>query len=53
MKVLNSLIKEDFKYLYQLIKINQLRNQFDNLFILSMKLLNLLGEIPNTKINIY
>ena len=53
MKVLNSLIKEDFTYLYQLIKFNQFRNEFDDLYICSMKILNLLGEIPNTKINIY
>ena len=53
MKVLNSLIKEDFTYLFQLIKFNQFKNEFDALYIFSMKLLNLLGEIPNTKINLY
>ena len=53
MKVLNSLIKEDFTYLFQLLKFNQFKNEFDALYVFSMKLLNLLGEIPNTKINIY
>ena len=53
MKVLNSLIKEDFTYLFQLIKFNQFRNEFDALYDFSMKLLNLLGEIPNNKINLY
>ena len=53
MKVLNSLIKEDFTYLFQLLKFNQFKNEFDALYVFSMKLLNLLGEIPNTKITIY
>ena len=53
MKVLNSLIKEDYIYLYQLLKFNQFQQEFNALYILSMKILNLLGEIPNIKINIY
>jgi hypothetical protein len=53
MKVINSLIKEDFSYLLQLLKFNQFKHEFDALYIHSMKILNLLGEIPNNKINLY
>lgn len=53
MKVINSLIKEDFSYLLKLLKFNQFKHEFDALYIHSMKILNLLGEIPNNKINLY
>ena len=53
MKVINSLIKEDFSFLLQLLKFNQFKHEFDALYIHSMKILNLLGEIPNNKINLY
>mgnify|MGYP002627238249 FL=1 len=53
MKVLNSLIKEDFIYLFQLLKFNQFKDEFNALYIYAIKILNLLGEIQNTKINIY
>jgi hypothetical protein len=53
MKVINSVIKEDFSYLLQLLKFNQFKHEFDALYIHSMKILNLLGEIPNNKINLY
>ena len=53
MKVINSLIKEDFSYLLQLLKFNQFKHEFDALYIHSMKILNLLGEMPNNKINLY
>ena len=53
MKVINSLLKEDFIYLVQLIKFNQFKYEFDALYVFSIKILNLLGELPNAKINIY
>ena len=53
MKVLNSLIKEDFIYLFQLLKFNQFKYEFDALYVFAIKILNLLGEISNSKINLY
>ena len=53
MKVLNSLIKEDFIYLFQLLKFNQFKYEFDALYVFVIKILNLLGEISNSKINLY
>ena len=53
MKVLNSLLKEDFAYLFQLLKFNQFINEFNVLYVFAVKILNLLGEISNTKINLY
>ena len=53
MKVLNSLIKEDFIYLFQLLKFNQFKHEFNALYVYAIKILNLLGEMQNSKINIY
>ena len=53
MKVLNSLIKEDFIYLFQLLKFNKFKYEFDALYVFVIKILNLLGEISNSKINLY
>ena len=53
MKVLNSLLKEDFAYLVQLLKFNQFKYEFDALYVFSIKILNLLGEMSNSKINLY
>ena len=53
MQVLNSLIKEDYIYLFQLLKFNQFINEFTALYIFAMKILNLLREIPNTKTILY
>ena len=53
MKVLNSLIKEDFIYLFQLLKFNKFKYEFDALYVFAIKILNLLGEISNSKINLY
>ena len=53
MKVLNSLIKEDFIYLFQLLKFNQFKYEFDALYAFAIKILNLLGEISYSKINLY
>ena len=53
MKVLNSLLKEDFIYLVQLLKFNQFTYEFDALYVFAIKILNLLGEISNSKIILY
>ena len=53
MKVINSLIKEDFIYLFQLLKFNQFKYEFDALYAFAIKILNLLGEISYSKINLY
>jgi len=53
MKVINSLLKEDFVYLVQLLKFNQFKYEFDALYVFSIKILNILGEISNSKINVY
>ena len=53
MKVINSLIKEDFIYLFQLLKFNQFKYEFDALYAFAIKILNLLGEISYPKINLY
>ena len=53
MKVLNSLIKEDFIYLFQLLKFNQFKYEFDALYAFAIKILNLLGDISYSKINLY
>lgn len=53
MKVLNSLIKEDIIYLFQILKFNQFKEEFDELYNLSMQILNYLDAIPVTKIHIY
>ena len=53
MKVINSLIKEDFIYLFQLLKFNQFKYEFDALYAFAIKILNLLGDISYSKINLY
>jgi tetratricopeptide (TPR) repeat protein len=53
MKVLNSLLKENFVYLTLLLKYKNLNIEFDNLYTISIEILNLLGQIGQNKLNIY
>lgn len=53
MKVLNSLLKENFAYLTLLLRYKNCNIEFDNLYTISMEILNLLGQIGQSKINVY
>ena len=53
MKVLNSLLKENFIYLTLLLSYKKYNIEFDNLYTISMEILNLLGQIGQSKINLY
>lgn len=53
MKVLNSLLKENFMYLTLLLRYKNFNIEFDNLYMISIEILNLLGQIGQTKINVY
>ena len=53
MKVLNSLIKENFVYLTILLKYNKYQIEFDTLYDKSLEILKLLGLIGQSKINLY
>ena len=53
MKVLNSLLKENFVYLTLLLRYKYFNIEFDNLFTISFEILNLLGQINNKQIYIY
>ena len=53
MKVLNSLLKENFMYLTLLLRYKNFNIEFDNLYMISIEILNLLGRIGQTKINVY
>ena len=53
MKVLNSLIKENFSYLTILLKYQKFQIEFDTLYNKSLEILNLLGLIGQSKINLY
>ena len=53
MKVLNSLLKENFAYLTLLLRYKNFNIEFDNLYTISIEILNLLGQIGQSKINVY
>ena len=53
MKVLNSLLKENFVYLTLLLRYKNCNIEFDNLYTISIEILNLLGQIGQSKINLY
>ena len=53
MKVLNSLLKENFTYLTLLLRYKNFNIEFDNLYTISIEILNLLGQIRQSKINVY
>ena len=53
MKVLNSLLKENLIYLNQLLKYKNFQIEFDNLYNISMEILDLLGQLGQSKINVY
>ena len=53
MKVLNSLLKENFVYLTLLLKYKNFNIEFDNLYTISIEILNLLGQISLNKISVY
>ena len=53
MKVLNSLLKENFAYLTLLLRYKNFNIEFDNLYTISIEILNLLGQIRQSKINVY
>jgi hypothetical protein len=53
LKVLNSLLKENFIYLTILLKYKNSRIEFDNLYFTSIQILNLLSQFPQVKLNIY
>ena len=53
MKVLNSLLKENFIYLTLLLRYKNFNIEFDNLYTISIEILNLLGQIGQSKINVY
>ena len=53
MKVLNSLLKENFKYLTVLLSYKKFNIEFDNLYTFSIEILNLLGQLGQSKINVY
>ena len=53
MKVLNSLLKENFMYLTLLLRYKNFNIEFDNLYMISIEILNLLGQIGQSKINVY
>ena len=53
MKVLNSLLKENFVYLTLLLRYKNFNIEFDNLYTISIEILNLLGQIGQSKINLY
>ena len=53
MKVLNSLLKENFVYLTLLLKYKNFNIEFDNLYTISIEILNLLGQIGQNKISVY
>ena len=53
MKVLNSLLKENYLYLTMLLRYRNFRIEFDTLYFISIDILNLLGLIDQNKINIY
>ena len=53
MKVLNSLLKENYLYLTMLLRYRNFRIEFDTLYSLSVDILNLLGLIEQIKVNIY
>jgi len=53
MKVLNSLLKENFTYLTLLLRYKNFNIEFDNLYTISIEILNLLGQIGQSKINVY
>ena len=53
MKVLNSLLKENFIYLSLLLRYKNFNIEFDNIYTISIEILNLLGHIGQSKINVY
>ena len=53
MKVLNSLLKENFAYLTLLLRYKNCNIEFDNLYTISIEILNLLAQIGQSKINLY
>ena len=53
MKVLNSLLKENFVYLTLLFRYKNCNIEFDNLYTISIEILNLLGQIGQNKVNVY
>ena len=53
MKVLNSLLKENYVYLTLLLRYKNCNIEFDNLYTISIEILNLLGQIGQSKINLY
>lgn len=53
LKVLNSLIKENYLYLTLLLRYKNYKVEFDDLYKISMEILSLLGRIGPSKINIY
>ena len=53
MKVLNSLLKENFIYLTLLLSYKKYNIEFGDLYTISMEILNLLGQLEQSKINLY
>lgn len=53
MKVLNSLLKENFHYLTLLLKYKNFQVEFNNLYTKSIEILNILGRIGQSKVDLY
>ena len=53
MKVLNSLLKENFHYLTLLLKYKNFQFEFNNLYTKSIEILNILGRIGQSKVDLY
>ena len=53
MVVINSLLKENLKYLFMLLQYQIMNYEFDDLYNKSIQLLNLLEKVDNNKIKIY
>ena len=53
MKVLNNLLKENYIYLNSIIRENTFRNEFNNLFSVSMNILNSLSQFSQNRLSVY
>ena len=53
MIVINSLLKENFRYLYMLFQYQNLQFEFEELYNKSIQILNLLERVDDNKINIF
>ena len=53
MKVINNLLKEDYTYMSSIIRGNTFRNEFNDLFKVSMNLINALAQFSQIRLSIY